>query len=288
MFGMRYALVALLAGPCLALGQGLESSTATVGPSGEVVYESSVAFPLIPLEHPPIVGASYSAEEVAVDNLFSSGDQTPRPLRKLYRDSQGRIRVERPLPLGPRIKNPPSIVEIQDVVSGFTYVLDTDGKIAHRYRTPKPGEQPEPASDSRPGAAIAVEGQRAASPARPNSEKTITQPPKTATNSPIEPTPYDPLASREMEGVTVEGKRYTTVLGLTRVVKTEVWTSTDLQLVVLTKISDPEQGDRSVRLRNLSRQEPNPTLFEIPPGYKIQEERSTFYVHVKSVIPRPQ
>jgi hypothetical protein len=48
---------------------------------------------------------------------------------------------------------------------------------------------------------------------------------------------------------------------------TEVWTSTQLQIPVLTRITGPF-GKQTCHCKNLSGAEPPPSLFEIPEGYK--------------------
>jgi hypothetical protein len=55
------------------------------------------------------------------------------------------------------------------------------------------------------------------------------------------------------------------------VVTSEEWTSPDLQVLVLTERKDPRNGDSSYRLLNISRSEPDPSLFQVPSDYTIKE-----------------
>src|SRR5437867_6535057 len=47
----------------------------------------------------------------------------------------------------------------------------------------------------------------------------------------------------------------------------EQWRSPDLQLSVLSKHADPRMGETVYSLTNISRAEPSPTLFQVPPEY---------------------
>jgi hypothetical protein len=46
----------------------------------------------------------------------------------------------------------------------------------------------------------------------------------------------------------------------------------DLHLQILRTCSDPRSGDTTMRLKNLSTAEPDPSLFQLPSGYKIVDE----------------
>src|SRR5262249_4555777 len=49
--------------------------------------------------------------------------------------------------------------------------------------------------------------------------------------------------------------------------------SDELQMVVMSKHSDPRMGDESFRLTNVSRSEPAAYLFQAPSGYQINERK---------------
>ena len=51
----------------------------------------------------------------------------------------------------------------------------------------------------------------------------------------------------------------------------ESWYSDELQMVVMTKHSDPRTGDESFRVTNIRRGEPGAYLFQAPAGYQIAE-----------------
>jgi hypothetical protein len=94
---------------------------------------------------PVTAGAPYSGEEYSesVQTLSDGIHITQKNLqRKVYRDSEGRIRNERPLILTPANGDStvvmPMVIEISDPVAGFQYALDTQRKIAHRQILPPP------------------------------------------------------------------------------------------------------------------------------------------------------
>jgi hypothetical protein len=79
------------------------------------------------------------------------------------------------------------------------------------------------------------------------------------------------LGQQTIEGVTATGKRTTTVIpagamGNEQPIKivSEEWFSPELQVLVLTRHSDPRSGESTYRLTNITRTEPAKTLFEVP------------------------
>ena len=89
------------------------------------------------------------------------------------------------------------------------------------------------------------------------------------------------LGKQSIEGVEAEGTRKTIEIpageiGNERPIEVvyERWYSPELQVVVMTKHSDPRFGETTYRLTNISRSEPAHELFEVPPGYAVQEPAS--------------
>jgi hypothetical protein len=86
------------------------------------------------------------------------------------------------------------------------------------------------------------------------------------------------LGKQTIEGVQAEGKRITMTIPAGQMgneqpiqIVTETWYSADLQTMVLTKHSDPRNGETVTRLMNISRSEPSRMLFEAPADYKVTE-----------------
>jgi TonB family protein len=55
-------------------------------------------------------------------------------------------------------------------------------------------------------------------------------------------------------------------------ITTEYWYSADLQLNISVKRTDPRFGMQTVRVTNLHREEPDPSLFDVPADYKLVNE----------------
>jgi len=86
------------------------------------------------------------------------------------------------------------------------------------------------------------------------------------------------LGKQTIEGVEAEGTRVTITIqagkiGNERPIVTvnERWYSPELQTVVLSKNSDPRMGETTYRLTNIDRNEPDPSLFQVPSDYTVQE-----------------
>lgn len=84
------------------------------------------------------------------------------------------------------------------------------------------------------------------------------------------------------EGLQLSGTRETRtyapgILGNDRPINvtSEYWYSPELQVNVLVKRTDPRFGTQTVRLTNLSREEPDASLFDVPPDYKLVNEDGT-------------
>jgi TonB family protein len=87
----------------------------------------------------------------------------------------------------------------------------------------------------------------------------------------------EPLGTQMIEGVAAEGTRVTHTIPVGSIdnerpieIVFERWYSQDLQLFVLIKSSDPRSGESTGQMTNINIGEPDATLFEIPPDYKVQ------------------
>ena len=217
---------------------------------------------------PAVMGKPYSAEEVSerVETLANGTHiRNNPPARKIWRDFDGRTRTERTRNFGrPAEKAGFVIVEIQDPVAGFFYVLDQENKVAHRLAMPE-----------RPAASPPVLRTGVAVPAAPRKSSGESN--------------YERLGPETIEGVTATGYRSTRTMPVGEigndaplVSTSEYWRSTDLDVSVLSKYSDPRMGDQVTRLTNISRTAPEPSLFMPPPDYKVVEEKDSFSILYKT------
>ena len=85
------------------------------------------------------------------------------------------------------------------------------------------------------------------------------------------------LGKQSIDGVEAEGTRRTFEIpageiGNERPIEIvfERWYSPELQVVVMTKHTDPRFGETTYRLTNINRSEPARELFEVPADYKVQ------------------
>lgn len=232
---------------------------------------------------PAFAGAPFSGEErrSSVQTLSDGTriDSPAPPGSKIFRDSEGRTRMERAMGgitrPGDRGASPQFVlVEIDDTVEGYLYLLDSEHKIAYRSRyTPVP--------------------------VRP--VQTAPKPPvQTATPPPKEGMPQtttESLGIRVIQGVQAEGQRQTTVYPvgfrgndrpLTNV--NETWTSPQLQLTVLTT-SKSGTGETTLEIVNLSLLAPVADLFRVPLDYQVVDKQGTFTVEFsasQTTVPQTQ
>lgn len=88
------------------------------------------------------------------------------------------------------------------------------------------------------------------------------------------------LGIQKIDGIDAEGTRTVNTipagaLGNERPIDiiSERWFSPELQIVVLTRHSDPRTGESVYRLENINRSEPHADLFRVPSDYSVTEPR---------------
>jgi TonB family protein len=103
------------------------------------------------------------------------------------------------------------------------------------------------------------------------------------------------LGKQLIEGVEAEGTRMTVTIpagamGNERPLQivSERWYSAELQTVIMTKHSDPRFGETTYRLTNISRGEPDHSLFEVPAGYNVTEGRAGLERMMMTMPRKPQ
>ncbi|HVG29231.1 MAG TPA: energy transducer TonB [Pyrinomonadaceae bacterium] len=113
-------------------------------------------------------------------------------------------------------------------------------------------------------------------PPPPSPMKIRTRAPGNPPEPPKFPETRESLGKQTVEGVEAEGTRTTVTIpagaiGNERAIQivSERWYSPELQTVVMTKHSDPRFGETTYRLTNVSRGEPDHSLFEVPAGFEV-------------------
>ena len=95
------------------------------------------------------------------------------------------------------------------------------------------------------------------------------------------------LGTQTIEGVSAEGTRTTRTIPAGEIgnerpleITSEVWTSPDLQMVVLSKRNDPRIGETVYKLTNIQRADPDPSLFQVPSGFTTKQGPEFFTRHI--------
>lgn len=228
----------------------------------------------------------------------------------VYRDSEGRTRREQSLK-GLGIfgagDEPLQTIFINDPVAGVTFTLDSKTHTAHKSApftfeftrkldkagnvTPVEGQQFEFKVERGAGAAgnVFMTAPAGAPPAtvrlpHPELDQLRTETGAGATyvfrtkpNTDASEVKQN-LGKQNIEGVEAEGTRTTVTIpageiGNERAIEivSERWYSAELQLVVMTRHSDPRFGETTYKLTNINRSEPAKSLFEVPSDYTVKE-----------------
>jgi hypothetical protein len=61
-----------------------------------------------------------------------------------------------------------------------------------------------------------------------------------------------------------------------------------MELTLLSKCMDLRTGETTMRLDNFDRAEPDPVLFQVPPEYKIVDDRGLFSIGFRGMQARPE
>ena len=230
-----------------------------------------------PVEAKITPGRPYSGEAITETNQVL-GDGTRisrRSATRVYRDGEGRTRREMLADDG-AVRT----ISISDPVAHANYTLDPKTKTAFKATvntvyptvtmTARGTQVSERAiSEGQPamrgGGAGARGGggggtlMRTPAPENPNVKK-------------------EDLGSQNIEGVMATGTRTTTVIPAGEIgndkeirIVSEQWFSDDLQVLVMTRHSDPRSGETTYRLRNILRAEPDQNLFTVPGDYTVQQ-----------------
>ena len=233
----------------------------------------------------PVEGAPYSATitNESVQTLADANRISQRTTGTIARDSQGRTRQDTTLPAIGNLaaSNAPHLVFIYDPLAQTSYTLNLTDKTAHKM---PPMPPPPPGAPSVAGSDtffIQVGADAGAPGPLPPPLPMIAgrQVFKTADKGQVT---TEDLGSQTMEGVFVTGKRTTRTIPAGQIgnekpisIVTEVWASPDLKTIVYSKRSDPRMGEQTFQLTNITRSEPDGSLFTVPADFKIVEGPKT-------------
>jgi hypothetical protein len=224
-----------------------------------------------------VTGAPFSAVRVSsFQQTLANGNTIQRQEQAtIYRDSQGRTRVETTIqrPGGQPIQR----AEITDPVAHMMLSLDMENHTVRQ--TPmmggRGGFRGAPPAGS-PGAGAGAPSVAPRAPGGRGARGGFGAPNQAVrANGPADPnTKIEDLGLRVVNGVSATGTRFTRTIpagamGNAQPLQTvrESWFSQDLSMVVMTSTSDPRTGTSVTQLTNIVRVEPDASLFQVPPGF---------------------
>lgn len=250
-----------------------------------------------------VKGAPYSAEAVTetIQTLGDGNRIVNRLTSSVFRDSEGRTRREQTLKglgaLGAG-EEPFQTIFINDPVAGVTYSLDSKSHTAHKSMPLKfnfttkvpPGAESQSFEFKVERGAAAAGAVIMAAPLGAGPEGARIPPPGIEgavgagtyvfrTREGANPNEVkEQLGKQTIEGVEAEGTRTTVTIPAGEIgnerpieIVSERWYSPELQLVVMSRTSDPRMGETTYKLTNINRTEPAKSLFEVPASYTVKE-----------------
>lgn len=278
-----------------------------LGQSGAATF--SMAHETMPFESKVVKSLPYSADAVSeFTQTLPDGNRIQRKSEsQIYRDGEGRTRREfSPLMIGmvPGLPDLGKSVQIVDPVAGVTIMLDPKARTVTKMSLP-----PVLAFDGAPPAGVMItkiEKAEVKMSTNVESQNGVTRiitrrldGPGAASTEDVKVIKIDnpgqftlisdagknikteKLGKQMVEGVEAEGTRTVETIPAGQVgnekpieIVNERWYSNELQLVIMTRHSDPRFGESVYRVINLSRNEPDAALFAAPADYKVVEGAS--------------
>jgi len=265
----------------IVFASGAWAQTEVAPPSPPSPENGSFSFKIISdrgaMDMKTVKGAPYSAEETTTttQTLADGNRIVQTSTAKIYRDQQGRTRFEHSLgsigAVGAAQKH--TMIMIYDAVAGVHYTLDPENHVAH-----KAGELAEPGVDAKFRAE-----KLSAEKAQGNTTLTLSTSEGTRIVADYKPgvdlaMHSDNLGTQTVEGLQAAGTRTTTTIPAgaegneqPMQITDERWYSSDLQTNVKTIHTDPRMGQTVFVLSNVSRANPDPSLFQVPAEYQVSE-----------------
>lgn len=206
-------------------------------------------------------GVPYSATRTTtrMQTLADGTTITHTSVQKEARDSQGRTyhAVQLELSAAAGQQRAITIYTVIDPVKRIAMHWDSNGNTVTVNRFPQ----------SRPAPTVPVPRNNQAPPA--------VQPRAPRNSSDLQ---IDDLGTQTINGVQAHGRRVTHIIPADKVgnnqqitITTETWVSPELRANVLTITDDPRYGNTRTELSDIGLNEPDPSLFEPPAGYTVQE-----------------
>jgi hypothetical protein len=259
---------------------GVIERAQVVRPEGQRVIVGAV-------ETKIVTDRPYSAESVnQTVQVMADGNRIERTqVTRVYRDSAGRTRRD----VYSADRSQVQTISIADPVAHNGYTLHPEKKIAYETggnvvipMTTAP-QAPTVAQGGGGGGGgrggFAATRPRDAAVAAPVVQGETVAPAQVRERRPAPDNPNvktEDLGVQNVEGVLAAGKRTTTTIPAGQIgnvkdiqIVSEQWFSEELQVLVMTRHSDPRSGETIYRLRNILRAEPDASLFTVPSDYTV-------------------
>jgi len=229
------ALLVVFAGGLIAQPQVPNGSSSSPASAGEKV----------------IKGTPFSADTIDVtDMVMPNGQRERHELHGRYcRDSQGRTYGDLGFRSSGEVGMPPILI---------------NDPVAHTLITLDPVRKEAVISDSQPRP-LKVKSTGIPPPPEPRQPRTVK---------------VEDLGTQVMEGLTVKGTRTTKTYSLeSEAVDPDnsfvmtTWYSDDLQIGISSEVDNGKRGSSQHKTVDIVRTEPDVSLFQIPPGYKVFDQR---------------
>jgi hypothetical protein len=211
-----------------------------------------------------VTGAPFSAVAVSeTTQTLADGNHISRKTQaNLFRDGQGRFRKEVTLPaIGPLATagQPKSFVMINDPVANANFILHPEDKTAEKMGHGFGGRK---GGGMRGPMAGAMKGKFESRMQEEIANGTLKK---------------EDLGTKTIAGVSAQGTRITRTIPAGQMgnekpitIVSEHWYSNDLQMMVMSKRSDPRFGETTYTLTNVQRSEPNAALFAVPSDFTVK------------------
>jgi hypothetical protein len=306
---MKRTLILVVIMSCLLTAGGLVSIAQEKKPrTDEAKVPTDGSFKVIKAEFilvKVVKGAPYSATAITeyVQTLGDGNQIIRKNESKLYRDSEGRTRNEQTLETIGKwaaAGNPSQLIHIDDPVTGYKYDLDPVARTAikgirgidrmaqmqatlaalQKYEAIQ--NEWDPVAKARRTVEWMIEMEKRKQEKRKTAEKQGKLKEGANIDGAAGRRKTESLGKRMIEGVEAEGSRVTITIPAGEIGNTlpieiidETWQSPELQLVVMSKHRDPRSGETTYRLTNISRSEPDRSLFEVPSDYTVSEGKAS-------------
>jgi hypothetical protein len=242
----KFLLPVVFTAAVLAQGPARPRGRHGFGPGGGPGFGPGLGL-MSPGSKTPVTGAPYSAvQSTESQQPLADGNQIARQEQsKVYRDSQGRVRLEHTRRKPGSNDQPQTMISIFDPVAGYSYLLNPAKQTAVKVPLP-------PANGHDRGPRPHPEGQD-------SNVKT------------------ENLGTQSVNGVSATGTRFTRTIPAGAIgnaqpiqIIRETWVSPDLKVPVLIKGSDPRFGNTMMQLTNIVQAEPDAALFQVPADYTVE------------------